>query len=117
MDGEELRKTFVQKEKAECQRFVVNMHATRFGECLCGRIRTEHTAEALVAVRGGNNSTVSAAELRKSFVHQVAASSSACDEYEIDMVSENVPFGQCVCGEPKAKHAESAFKSRSRSSA
>ena len=53
MGSVELRKKMVQREKADCTEFRVNMDPSLpFGTCMCGRPRAEHTAAALAAKSG-----------------------------------------------------------------
>ena len=113
VDGEELKRTkFVQRAMASCAEYVVNMEASRFGDCQCGRPRADHTNLALGA-HGGRATSISTVvdsdELHKKFSK---CEYIECEMYEVDMSNE-VPFGQCLCGEPKTKHSEAAFRRRS----
>jgi len=98
----------VQKERAPCVKYVVNMGSASFGECVCGRPKADHTPEALAATDKASkgNAVVDARILRAQFVQNQLVD---CAAYQIDMKTPGVPFGQCVCGQPKAKHSEAAL--------
>jgi len=102
----ELRKTMVQRAKADCREFRVNMDPTLpFGTCMCGRPRAEHT-EAALAVKGGMGTTrADSGELRKKMVQRTKAD---CPVFRLNM-DPSVPFGTCMCGRPKAEHTEAAL--------
>jgi len=52
-DSAELRKKMVQREKADCPVFRLNMDPrVPFGTCMCGRPKAEHTEAALAAEAG-----------------------------------------------------------------
>ena len=105
VDSEKLRSRFVQKTKAECQNFVVDMNAANFGTCTCGMARADHTAEALAASdKSKANARVDSEELRKQFVQKERC---ACTKYVVNMNS--AAFGECMCGAPKADHTPEAL--------
>ena len=112
VNGDELRKTFVQKEMATCPAFVVDMQSATFGACQCGRLRSEHSAEALRAASKLGGATVDSDELVRTFS---ICETVECDEYVIDMLTPGIPFGQCLCGEPKSRHGVAALRPRRRS--
>ena len=93
---------FVKKELADCIQYVVNMQSSRFGECICGRLRAEHTRAALTANSSRAANIADEEKVRLSFIQREVVD---CERYELDM-APGVPFGQCVCGQPKAKHSE-----------
>lgn len=110
VDAEALRKTFVQRDVAACERFKVNLATGSFGECEnCGCARQAHSEEALAdAAAGPRGSTrVDAAEVRARFVQREKVD---CKAFELDMLTEGVPFGTCKCGQPKAKHTDAAIR-------
>lgn len=89
MDAEELRKQFVQKELAACTKYVVNMQAANFGECVCGRPKAEHTAAALggdqaEATRRRSKSTTMSTEQEAKLRKQMSAKglSTGCAKYQ-----------------------------------
>ena len=88
------------------------MEATSFGECVCGRPRSEHSAAALASVKSSHSTALNSPELRARFVKDECVS---CEEYVLDM-GNDVPFGQCVCGESKSKHSQLALAVRRRPS-
>ena len=64
----ELRAKMVQREKADCKEFRVNMEPSLpFGTCMCGRPRAEHT-DAALAVKGGNQSASTRAAATRSMI-------------------------------------------------
>ena len=102
LSSPELREKFVKKELADCIQYVVNMQSSRFGECICGRLRAEHTRAALTANSSRAANIADEEKVRLSFIQREVVD---CERYELDM-APGVPFGQCVCGQPKAKHSE-----------
>jgi len=102
----ELRAKMVQRAKASCLEFRVNMDPSLpFGTCMCGRPRAEHT-EAALTVKGGMGTTrADSAELRKKMVQRAKAS---CLEFRVNM-DPSLPFGTCMCGRPRAEHTEAAL--------
>lgn len=119
MDSGEVRKKFLARTKADCELYEPDMSdGAQFGTCKnCGAHRSEHSDAALVAgtAKGGKfNRAKSDAEVRKGFEKTSAWADRdvcSCDKYVVDM-SPGVPFGQCVCGEPKAKHSDAALAAR-----
>jgi len=112
VDEEELRATFVQREKVSCVKFVVNLQSARFGECQCGSLRTDHSAAALKAGKAKANALVDGAELRKTFVQKEMAS---CPKYAVNMLSSR--FGECTCGLKRSEHTAEALGADGKSSA
>jgi hypothetical protein len=117
-DSAEVRAKFVQKEYADCEEYVVltGDNSAAFGTCVCGRPRAEHSPEALFAGedKAGKKGKRISAEVRKGFVQTAAwadRDTCTCKKYEVDL-SPGVPFGQCVCGEPKARHDDAALAAR-----
>merc|ERR1719159_262948 len=102
----ELRAKMVQRAKADCTEFRINMDPSLpFGTCMCGRPRAEHT-EAALAVKGGMGTTrANSAELRAKMVQRTKAD---CTEFRINM-DPSLPFGTCMCGRPRAEHTEAAL--------
>jgi len=103
----ELRAKMVQREKATCTEFKVNMDPSLpFGTCMCGRPRAEHTEAAL---RGGAVSLklnkTGSAELRAKMVQREKVS---CAAFRVSM-DPSLPFGTCLCGAPRADHTEAAL--------
>jgi hypothetical protein len=108
INSNELRSRFVQKTKAACEKYEVNMQSINFGECICGLPRGEHSALALLAggiKKDAGMGQVESAELRGRFVQKMYA---PCTKYVVDMGASAV--GMCVCGEPRANHSPSALK-------
>uniref|UniRef100_A0A7S0QA62 Uncharacterized protein n=1 Tax=Coccolithus braarudii TaxID=221442 RepID=A0A7S0QA62_9EUKA len=105
VDDKELRKKFVQKESADCVKYVLNMNSANFGECICGRPKAEHSVAALKNVNEAS-AKVNEAELRKKMT---AKAKTDCLEFRLDM-NPNAKFGQCVCGRPKQEHSDAALK-------
>ena len=108
----ELRKKFLQKQTVECTQFVVNMNASRFGECKCGKLRAEHSALAVSSKVKSSNATIDSDALHRKFTQCELVE---CEQYVLDMLTPGVPFGQCLCGEPKRKHSAEALQPRRRS--
>ena len=108
----ELRKKFLQKQTVECKHFVVSMNASRFGECKCGKLRAEHSALAVSSKVKSSNATIDSDTLHRKFTQCELVE---CEQYAVDMLTPGVPFGQCLCGEPKRKHSAEALQPRRRS--
>jgi hypothetical protein len=118
MDSGEVRAKFVQKEYAECEEYevLVGDNSVAFGTCVCGRPRSEHSPDALQAGanKAGKSGKRESAEVRKGFAKTAAWSDREvcdCKSYKVDM-DPGVPFGQCVCGQPKAMHSDEAISGR-----
>ena len=110
VDAEALRKTFVQRDKAECVQFKVNLATGGFGECQnCGCARAAHSDAALAGAAGGprGSTSVNADAVRARFVQREKVD---CAAFELDMLTEGVAFGTCKCGQPKAQHTDAAIR-------
>ena len=109
VDADALRKTFVQRDVAACRQFKVNLATGGFGECVCGNPRQLHSEEALAGAASGprGSTRVDADEVRARFVQREKVD---CAAFELDMLTEGVPFGTCKCGQPKAKHTDAAIR-------
>ena len=109
-DERDVRAKFLQRDKVKCRQYEVNLSAGTMGECKnCGAPRREHTAQALAgaADAGKANAKVVDAEMvRKRFVQREEVQ---CREFQLDM-NEGVPFGTCICGQPKSKHSDGAAR-------
>jgi len=106
VNSTELRSKMVQRDKCACEKYVVNMEAKTFGECICGEPKANHTAEALAAGEKSKAALKAEDEVRSKMVQH--GNYCDCDVYEIDMCAE--VFGTCVCGEPKNKHSPAALE-------
>ena len=119
MDSGEVRKKFVARTAVECELFEPDMSPNaQFGVCKhCGNKRVDHSDAALRAgtEKGGKfNKAKDDALVRKGFEKTAAwadRETCACEKYVVDL-SPNVPFGQCICGEPKAAHSDAALAAR-----
>lgn len=109
VDEVELRKKFAQRAKVECTMYVVDMNAQIFATCVCGAPRSEHS-DAALGSKVKSQALVDSEEVRSRLVQKTAVV--ACEKFEIDM-APGVPFGTCVCGEPKVRHSEKALQRRS----
>jgi len=108
VDSEQVRARFAHNNNiASCKEYRVNMQAANFGECVCGRPKAEHTAEALKGAET-ERQAVDEEELRKKMT---AREKTTCKEFVLDM-DPNAPFGQCTCGRPKKEHLETSIKSQ-----
>ena len=79
--------------------------------CTCGAHRSEHSDAALArgadaAAKAKDGGLVDSAKVRSRFVQRTCVD---CALFELDL-DPAAPFGQCVCGEPKAKHSEAALR-------
>jgi len=114
VDSEELRKAFQQKQTVKCTKFVVDLNGKSFGQCRnCGAAKADHSEAAVAAEERKQAGMVHSGDLRCRFVKKTCCD---CTAYEVDMVTPGVPFGQCVCGEPKANHSDAALAGPSRRS-
>lgn len=107
-DSKELRSTFVQKEKADCPKFEPNLETGAYGECKCGRMRADHTDEALAAGTGeeaahGKKKRTSLS-VRAGFVQKEYV---ACEMFVLN-TDPNAPFGMCMCGYTSQQHSDVA---------
>ena len=115
---------------AACTEYRVDMTATRFGDCKCGRPKVEHSTSAIQAGAtgalapqdtpvdlrhpGGGRAARRAAlramvQDKLDDVEQAQEGlGSTCKAYRIDMTAAR--FGDCVCGQPKALHREAALR-------
>jgi len=115
VDSEEARAKMVQKEYAECTEYQVLMgdNSVAFGTCVCGRPRAEHSEAALQAgaEKAGKAKRQESGEVRAGFEKTAAwedRQTVDCPKYILDM-DPNAPFGQCMCGQPKALHSDAAI--------
>lgn len=102
-DSKELKARQIKKDIADCEKYVINMEAATFGDCICGRPKADHSDAALGTKSGLKR--VDSGELRKKFVQKEMAD---CKVYRVNMESAN--FGECICGQPKAEHTDEALK-------
>ena len=114
-DSAEVRKKFVQKQYAGCDRYEVKLgdNSAAFGTCACGKLRAEHSPEALAAgVEGHEAQQVrDSAVVRAGFEKTAAwADRETCDcpRFELDL-DPNAAFGTCKCGVHKSKHSDAAL--------
>ena len=107
MDDEAIQKKMLQREKAPCKRYQVNLQSANFGECICGRAKADHTDAALRA--GGEDAGLSGKmtdeEVQKKMLQREKA---PCLRYQVNLNAAN--FGECICGRPKAEHTDAALK-------
>jgi len=90
-DSGELRKKMVQREKADCTEFRVNMDPSLpFGTCMCGRPRAEHT-DAALATDAAPKALVrkQSAEVRR----EMEARQEVCIAIETQGAKTDVTFG------------------------
>ena len=89
-----MRDKMVQKDKVSCTQFVVDMQAAKFGTCVCGAAKADHTDAALSA--GGISAKVERddAEVRARMVQREVAD---CKEFRLSM-ADGAAFGTCECG-------------------
>jgi len=108
VDSMEVRAKFVQKDKAQCERFEPDLSAEAgFGMCVCGAARADHSEVALAAAAATKAvQRVESGELRSQFAQKATAD---CEMYEVLMGDNSVAFGTCVCGRPRAEHSQKAL--------
>jgi len=98
----------VQKQFADCPKYQVNLESSKFGECLCGRPKAEHSPEALAKnARDGQTAGTTrrdADEMRTKFVQKEKVD---CIKYAPNLTSGE--FGVCVCGAKRADHTDVAL--------
>ena len=98
-------KRFVQKERAECTKYVVNMTSINFGECQCGRGKVDHTPAALAAADTSNAANLtSPGTLQAKFVRKEKVE---CDRYSVDLTAART--AQCHCGSLRTEHSAAAL--------
>jgi hypothetical protein len=90
----------------ECTQYQIDMTASAFGQCKCGKPKSEHSDAAL---KGGNRtSTMGRPTTPPPAATATPASNGECEQYQIDMSAS--AFGQCKCGKPKGEHSDAALK-------
>eukprot|EP00965_Chrysotila_dentata_P148277 4894959-Pleurochrysis_carterae.AAC.3 len=121
LNSNELRNKMAKKEYATCDEYLINMNAENFGDCLCGKPKSEHKASALQGEQRGTPTIVDSEEVRARFAQNEATTT--CTKYRVNVQAEN--YGECVtsrigsilkpevavclCGRPKSEHAASAL--------
>lgn len=117
-DSAEVRAKLVQHANfCGCARYEVKVGAhdayASFDTCVCGEPRSRHSPDALeaAAVISEKRKARASAEVRKGFAKRAAWDERECvdcERFELDL-DPSAPFGQCVCGQPKAKHTDAAM--------
>lgn len=93
-------------DKTTCRLYEPNLKAASFGECKCGRPRSEHSDAALKAgALHSSKAKPDEAALVESMTHRDKAD---CLKYQPNLQAAS--FGECVCGRPHADHTEAALK-------
>lgn len=112
-----------EKVSLACGDYRVDMTATRFGDCVCGFPKNEHTVAAAnargvelndhdkpadlrncpPAARNGGRAARLAAQ-RALVNEKMSAVNGACDDYRVDVTAAR--FGDCAnCAQPKSSHS------------
>ena len=103
-----LQRKFLQKERAECSKYVVDMRASETAVCICGAPRSSHSVAALkgAADEGkANSKVVDDADVRKKFLQRERVE---CERYEVNLQSGE--YGQCKnCGAARKEHTQTAL--------
>ena len=91
--------------KHPCDNYRVDIHAAKFGTCVCGWSRAAHSKGALQkAASKVDFKRKDSEELRKEFVQREKV---VCPKFVVDMNAS--VFGMCVCGQLRADHSEAAL--------
>lgn len=106
--SKDLLEEMTHKVYANCASYTVNLESANFGECMCGRPKSEHSPEALAknAAAGQTAGTTrrDSGEMRKNFAQKDKVS---CPKYEPNLTGGE--FGVCMCGAKRADHTEQAL--------
>ena len=109
VDEDTLRVKMQRKQFVSCVRYQLDLNpSVPYGQCVCGALKASHTDSALRSSANSEKAFTPRddAEVRRKMVQRATCE---CTSYKLD-VSPNAPFGQCVCGFPKAMHTDVALK-------
>lgn len=115
VDEDTLRVKMQRKQFVSCVRYQLDLNpSVPYGQCVCGALKASHTDSALRSSANSEKAFTPRddAEVRRKMVQRATCE---CTSYKLD-VSPNAPFGQCVCGFPKAMHTDVALKGSKRTS-
>jgi len=91
-----------------CNEYRVDVTASGFGICVCGRPQSEHSA----ASRSKKRQSGSKRSIGEGWIDPTSEGDPrACDDFRVDI--EHETFGMCKCGSQRAAHSSTAVRGRS----
>jgi len=87
-----------------CMNFRVDVTASKFGVCKCGKMQSDHRAEKVNPARQALKSLKAAGSSRNPVQARLMTNGKPCNEYQVDPKADS--FGLCFCGFKKADHME-----------
>ena len=114
--------------RAACGQYRVDMTAARFGDCVCGQPKLDHSMASIQSGAGGalashdtpvdlrhpgGGRAARRAALQRMVQDKLEDEDACeCEAYRVDMTAAR--FGDCVCGQPKVRHSQAALRGKIR---